>query len=54
MVEERVRLSGDFSGGFGRSENFELAFAEVRCFSAAGNEDANLRSVILSPDTRGD
>ena len=46
--------SGDFSGGFERAENFEPASAEVRIFSPAENEDANLRSVILIPDKRAD
>lgn len=54
VMEEKVRLSGDFSGGFERAENFEPASAEVRIFSPAENEDANLRSVILIPDKRAD
>ncbi|MEE0885595.1 MAG: hypothetical protein UIB61_01670 [Treponema sp.] len=54
IVEEKFRLSGDFSAGFEKSENFVFSSAEIRVFSPVKKENFNGQSIILISDKRAD
>lgn len=52
VEETRFRLSGDFTGGMRKSDQFEKASAEIRLFEPA--KGWNGQSVIIVPDKRAD
>ncbi len=53
-IEKKIRLSGDFAGGFEKSEKIGFSSAEIRVFSPANKELCNGQSIILISDKRAD
>lgn len=53
-VETKIRLSGDFTNGFEKSEKLGFSSAEIRVFSPAKKEHFNGQSIILISDKRAD
>ena len=52
--ETKIQLSGNFAGGFEKSENLGFSSAEIRVFSPAKKESFNGQSIILISDKRAD
>ena len=53
-VETKIQLSGDFSGGFEKTGDFDFPSAEIRVFSPSKEELFNGQSIILLSDKRAD
>lgn len=53
-VETKIQLSGDFSSGFERADDFDISSAEIRVFSPSKKELFNGQSIILISDKRAD